>query len=140
MASIASISSLLVPNKTVEVEYPGFPGFVLTLCFMSRESLVSIRKRATKTSFKNRQALEEFDEDLFLKLYVEHTVKGWKGLTAGYLEQLAPVDVSDVDSSSEIEFSADNALALMKASADFDAFISEQVSNLGNFSSNTQKR
>jgi hypothetical protein len=129
-----SLKTLLVPSKSVQVEYPGMPGFVVDLAFLSRETLLSIRKKSTKTSFKNRQASEEFNEDLFLQLYVEAAVKGWTGFKLSYLEQLAPVDLDGKDLEAELGYTAENALYLMKNSSNFDAFISEQVSDLGNFS------
>lgn len=131
-----SLKTLLVPSKSVTVEYPGMPGFTIDVCFLSRETLQSIRKKATKTSFKNRQPVEELNDDLFLELYVKASIKGWKGFKLNYLEQLAPVDVSGEDSSAELDYSDENALMLMKASTNFDAFISEQVTDLGNFSKN----
>jgi len=134
-----SLKTLLVPSKTVEVEYPGMPGFVVNVCFLSRETLQTIRKKATKTTFKNRQPQEELNDELFLELYVKASIKGWKGLTLKYLEQLAPVDVSSEDPDTELEYTEENALYLMQASANFDAFISEQVTDLGNFSKNKQK-
>jgi hypothetical protein len=129
-----SLKTLLVPSKTVDVEYPGMPGFTVSVCFLSRETLQNIRKKATKTSFKNRQPVEELNDELFLELYVKASIKGWKGLTLKYLEQLAPVDVSGEDLDTELEYTEENALYLMKASTNFDAFISEQVTDLGNFS------
>lgn len=129
-----SLKSLLVPSKTVEVEYPGMPGFKVSLAFLSRETLINIRKKSTKTTFKNRQAAEEFNEELFLQLYVENAVKGWNGLKLSYLEQLAPVDLTGQDMDAELEYSPENALYLMKNSSNFDGFVSEQVSDLGNFS------
>jgi hypothetical protein len=134
-----SLKSLLVPSKSVEVEYPGMPGFKINLAFLSRETIVNIRKRATKTSFKNRQPVEELNDELFLQLYVENAVKGWTGLKIKYLEQLAPVDVSQLDPEDELNYSSENALYLMKNSSDFDSFISEQVNDLGNFSKNSSK-
>jgi hypothetical protein len=134
-----SLKSLLVPSKSVEVEYPGLYGFKVNIAFLSRETLLNIRKKSTKTSFKNRQASDEFNEDLFLQLYVENAVKGWSGLKLAYLEQLAPVDLTGQNPEDELEFSAENALYLMKNSSNFDAFISEQVSDLGNFSSSSNK-
>jgi len=138
MSSI-SLKSLLVPSKAVEVEYPGMPGFKINVAFLSRETLLSIRKKSTKTSFKNRQPVDEFNEDLFLQLYVESAVKGWSGLRLGYLEQLAPVDLTGQNLDDELEYSQENALYLMKNSSNFDAFISEQVSDLGNFSTSSKK-
>jgi hypothetical protein len=129
-----SLKTLLVPSKSVEVEYPGMPGFVVNLAFLSRETLINIRKKSTKTTFKNRQATEEFNEDLFLQLYVDSAVKGWSGFKLSYLEQLAPVDLAGQDMNAELEFTPENALYLMKNSSNFDGFVSEQVSDLGNFS------
>ena len=53
-----SLKTLLVPSKAVEVEYPGLPGFKINVAFLSRETLQSIRKKSTKTAFKNRQPVE----------------------------------------------------------------------------------
>jgi hypothetical protein len=131
-----SLKSLLVPSKAVEVEFPGMPGFIINVAFLSRETLINIRKKATKTTFKNRQPQEELDDELFLKLYVDNAVKNWRGLKISYLEQLAPVDVSALDPESELNYTAENALYLMKNSTNFDSFVSEQVSDLGNFSKN----
>jgi len=135
-----SLKTLLVPSKSVQVEYPGMPGFMIDLAFLSRETLLSIRKKSTKTSFKNRQASEEFNEDLFLQLYVENAIKGWSGFKLTYLEQLAPVDLKEQDMESDLGYSAENALYLMKNSSNFDAFISEQVTDLGNFSTTSSSK
>lgn len=134
--SSLSLKTLLVPSKALEVEYPGMPDFKLQVAFLSRETLQTIRKKATKTSFKNRQPVEELNDDLFLDLYVKASLKGWSGLKLSYLEQLAPVDLTGQDPETELEYSEENALYLMKNSANFDSFISEQVTDLGNFSAN----
>lgn len=135
-----SLKTLLVPSKAVSIEFPGFAGFVVDICYLSRETTVAIRKKATKITFKNRQPVEELNDDLFLELYVKATVKGWKGLTFGILEQLAPVDLSTQNLTDELEYSDDNALMLMKASVSFDSFISEQVTDLGNFSKSSSPK
>jgi len=139
MASI-SLKTLLVPSKELEVEYPGMYGFKINVCFLSRETLMSIRKKATKTSFKNRQPVEELNDDLFLQLYVQSAVKGWSGLKLSYVEQLAPVDLTGQDPEAELEFTEENALFLMKNSSNFDAYISELVTDLGNFQASSAKR
>jgi hypothetical protein len=129
-----SLKTLLVPSKALEVEYPGMPEFKIQVAFLSRETLQSIRKKSTKTSFKNRQPVEELNDELFLELYVKSALKGWSGLKLKYLEQLAPVDLTGQDPEAELEYSEENALYLMKNSSNFDSFISEQVTDLGNFS------
>jgi hypothetical protein len=128
-----SLKALLVPSKTVEVDYPGLNGFKINVVFLSRETLVGIRKKATKTSFKNRQPVEELDDKLFLQLYVNACIKGWSGFKLSYLEQLAPVDLTGQDLDGELPYDQDNALFLMQSSANFDAFISETVTELSNF-------
>lgn len=135
-----SLKTLLVPSKDVEVDYPGIPGFKVKLSFLSRETLVNIRKKATKSTFKNRQVSEELNDELFLQLYAQSAIKGWTGLKLSALEQLAPVDISGEDPNSELEFTEENALFLMKNSADFDAFVSETVTNLGNFQTSNAKK
>jgi hypothetical protein len=132
-----SLKSLLVPSKTVEVEYPGMPGFKISLGFMSRENLINLRKKSTKTTFKNRQTSDDFNEELFLELYAETAVKDWSGLKFKYVEQLVPADVSQYGPEDFLAFSKENALMLMKNSSDFDNFISDYVSDLGKFSKNS---
>ena len=131
--SSLSLKSLLVPSKQVEVEFPGLSGFKILLNFLSRETLVGIRKKATKITFKNRQPTEELNDDLFLQLYVSACIKGWTGFKLLYLEQLAPVDLTGQDMDAELEYSEENALFLMKSSGNFDSWVSEQVTELGNF-------
>ena len=131
--SISNIKTLLVPNKTVETEFPGLPGFKIKLCFLSRETLTTIRKKSTKAVFKNRQMTEDFDEDLFLQLYVENTIKDWSGLTLEHLSKLVPIELGDRDPQTTVDYTTENALSLMKNSTNFDSFITEQVTDLGNF-------
>ena len=137
MSAPISLKSLLVPSKNVSVEFPGFDGFVVDLAFLSRETLVGIRKKATKIVFKNRQPTEEINDDLFLQLYVAASIKGWKGLKLSYLQMLAPIDLSGHKLDDELEFTEENALFLMKSSSSFDGWVSEQVTDLGNFQSSS---
>jgi len=135
-----SLKTLLVPSKSIEVEYPGMPDFKIQISFLSRETLQTIRKKATKTSFKNRQPVEEVNDELFLELYVKSAVKGWSGFKLKYLEELAPVDLTGQDADAELEYSEENALYLMKNSANFDSFVSEQVTDLSNFQTSSSKK
>ncbi len=133
MATEISLKSLLVPSKTVEVEYPGFPEFKIDIGYMSRETLISLRKKSTKNSFKGKAVQDDFNEELFLELYVDAAIRGWKGLRFSYVNLLVPVDVSKFDPLDELAYSKENALMLMKNSSQFDNFISEQVNDLANF-------
>jgi hypothetical protein len=138
--STLSLKSLLVPSKAVEVEYPGLPDFKINVAFLSRETLINIRKKATKTTFKNRSPVEELDDKLFLQLYVDASIKGWSGLKLSYLEQLAPVDLVGQDTDSELPYSREDALFLMQNSANFDSFISEIVTDLSAFTKSSNSK
>jgi len=133
MAQEISLKSLLVPSKTIEVDYPGFSGFKLQINYISRDNLINLRKKSTKTTFKGRQTQEDFNEDLFLELYVDAAIRGWSGLKFKYVDLLAPVDVSKFDPEDDLGYSKENALMLIKNSTDFDSFVSERVNDLGNF-------
>ena len=69
-----------------------------------------------------------------LHLYHWHKLALDRYLYLDYLEQLAPVDLTGQKPDDELGFTPENALYLMKNSSNFDGFISEQVSDLGNFS------
>lgn len=140
MTQALSLKSLLVPSKAVEVEFPGMPGFKVNVSFLSRETLQSIRKKSIKNMMKGRQVTEELDDKLFLQYYVDAAIKGWSGLKLSYLEQLAPVDLGKEDADAELGFTPENALFLMQSSADFDAFISETVTNLSNFNKSSNSK
>lgn len=131
-----SLQSLLTPQKVVEIDYPGYEGFKLKLAFLSREEIIKIRKRCTVTKFdkRSRQPMDELDEELFLKSYVNAVVKGWSGLKFRYLQELMLVDLSNVpDVEAELEYNEENALVLLKNSSEVDGFITEVTGDLANF-------
>lgn len=137
MATSLSLKNILVPSKAVEVEYPGMPGFKVSVSYLSREVLLKIRKNTTKSVFKGRQVVEEPNDEAFLEQYVEAAIKGWTGFKLRYVEQLVPVDISEQDKEEELEYTKENALMLMKNSSDFDNYITSVVSDLGKFSKNS---
>ena len=134
MATSLSLKNILVPSKAIDVEYPGMPGFKVSVAYLSREVLLKIRKNTTKSVFKGRQVVEEPNDEAFLEQYVEAAIKGWSGFKLRYVEQLAPLDISAQDKDAELEYSKENALMLMKNSSDFDNYITSVVSDLGKFS------
>jgi hypothetical protein len=129
-----SLKSVVVPSKEVTLEYPGLAGFKITLAFLSRETLVGLRKKATVSKFtKGRQIEESLDEELFLQLFANATIKGWSGFKLSYVEQLMPVDLGEMDREKELEFTQENALSVMKNSPEFDSYINSVITDLGNF-------
>jgi hypothetical protein len=138
---MVSLDTLMIPNKEVEIEFPGIDGFKVKLAFQSRESLIAIRKKATNKKFsRSREMIEEVDDQLFLELYVRAVLKGWSGLKLKHLEKLVLVDLSDQPNLEvELPYSEGEALKLMKASVTFDQWVSDTVSDLANFPKSSSK-
>ena len=130
-----SLASLMTPSKTVSVDFPGYSGFSVDLCYLAREELVKLRKRcvSTKWNKKTHQPEEDLDEDKFIVEYTKAVIKGWKGLKYRYLEELLLVDVGELDPDDELPWTSDNAELLMKNATSFDTWVTEAVGDLENF-------
>tara|TARA_R100001440_G_C2450749_1_gene108045 strand:+ start:118 stop:540 length:423 start_codon:yes stop_codon:yes gene_type:complete len=133
-----SLASLMTPSKTVAIDFAGYAGMSVDLCYLAREELVKLRKKCVTTKFnkKTRQPEEELDETKFLLEYCKSVIKGWKGLKYRYLEELLLVDVSALDPEDELPYTQENAELLMKNSSEFDTWVTETVSDLENFTGN----
>ena len=77
-----SLASLMTPSKTVTINFPGYKGMTVDLCYLAREELVNLRKKCVTTKFskKTRQPEEILDEDKFLVEYCKAVIKGLVGL------------------------------------------------------------
>ena len=136
--SPVSLASLMTPSKTVSIDFPGYTGLEVDLCYLAREELLKLRKKCVSTKFdkKTRQPEEVLDEDKFLTEYCKSVIKGWKGFKYRYLEEFLLVDVSSLDPESELEYTQENAELLMKNSTTFDTWVTETVGELENFTGN----
>jgi len=136
--SPVSLASLMTPSKTVSIDFPGFTGMQVDLCYLGREELLKLRKKCVTTKYdkKTRQPEEVLDEDKFLVEYCKAVIKGWSGLKYRYLEELLLVDVSQFDPNDELPYTAENAELLMKNSNTFDTWVTESVGDLENFTGN----
>ena len=136
------IKTLILPEKVVTFEIPGYDGLEVDLAYQSKEELQKLTKKATKTKFNSasRQPVSEFDEDLFLQLYTKAIIKGWRGFKLGYLKDFLVIEIpEDMDEETEVEYSESNALSLIKQSAVFDSWVSGEISNLENFTKRDSK-
>ena len=129
------LKNLLVDSKTTWVEFPGLDGFEVELANLSRKELVALRKRCTQNKFnrKTRGFEETLDEEKFIVEFTNATVKGWKGLKLGYLEDLVLVDLQNADPEKELPWSVENAQHLVENSSEFDNWLNEVVFDLENF-------
>tara|TARA_B100001059_G_C17641786_1_gene479809 strand:- start:412 stop:801 length:390 start_codon:yes stop_codon:yes gene_type:complete len=128
----------MTPSKTVTIEFPGYSGMSVDLCYLAREELLKLRKKCVTTKFdkKTRQPEEVLDEEKFLVEYCKAVIKDWSGLKYRYLEELLLVDVSSLDSEDELMYTQENAEVLMKNSSTFDSWVTDTVGDLENFTSN----
>ena len=135
------LKSLIVDSKTTRVEFPGLDGFEVELANLSRKELVNLRKRCTQNKFnrKTRAFEESLDDTKFVKEFTASTVKGWKGLKLGYLEDLLLVDLNGQDIETQLDFTMDNAMQLVENSSEFDNWLNEVVFDLENFRSKKQE-
>ena len=133
--SPVSLSSLMTPSKTVTIDFPGYSGMSIDLCYLAREELLKLRKKCVTTKFdkKTRQPEEVLDEERFLVEYCKAVIKGWSGLKYRYLEELLLVDVSELDPEDELVYTAENAETLMRNSSVVDSWVTETVGELENF-------
>ena len=130
-----SLASLMTSSKTVTIDFPGYTGMEVDLCYLAREELIKLRKRCIKTKWdkKTHQPLEELDEEKFLVEYTKAVLKGWSGLKYRYLEELLLVDIGELDPDDELPFTQENAELLMKNANSFDTWVTETVGELENF-------
>jgi len=136
-----SLASLMTASKTVAIDFPGYTGMEVSLCYLAREALLKLRKRCTTTKFdkKTRQPEESLDEDKFIVEYCKAVIKGWSGLKYRYLEELLLVDIGALDPEDELPYTQDNAELLMKNSNIFDGWVTEAVGDLENFTGSKLK-
>jgi len=134
------LKSLLVDSKTTWVDFPGLEGFEVELANLSRKELTNLRKRCTVNKFnrKIRQFEDELNDDKFVVEFTKATIKNWKGLKLGYLEDLILVDLKGQDKESEMEYSEENAQVLVENSTEFDNWLNEVVFDLEHFRSKEQ--
>ncbi len=135
-ASFQNLSDLLTPSKVANLEFPGYDGFKIKVTYLAREELLKLRKKSvsTKINRRTRQPEEELNEEVFLKEYTKAVIKGWSGLKMKYLVQLIPVDEDKIaDMEKELPYTLENAQIMMENSNDFDAWLTEVVGDLANF-------
>ena len=130
-----SLASLMTASKTVSIDFPGYSGMSVDLCYLAREELVKLRKKciSTKWNKKTHQPEEDLDDEKFLVEYTKAVIKGWKGLKYRYLEELLLVDIADLDPDDELPYTQENSELLMRNANAFDTWVTETVGDLENF-------
>ena len=130
-----SLASLMTASKTVSIDFPGYSGMSVDLCYLAREELVKLRKKciSTKWNKKTHQPEEDLDDEKFLVEYTKAVIKGWKGLKYRYLEELLLVDIADLDPDDELPYTQENSELLMRNANAFYTWVTETIGDLENF-------
>lgn len=129
-----SLKSMIKPEQSAEIEFPGCEGFVVTLNYLGRERLADIRKTCVTKKMIKGQLEESIDFDKFNRLYSDAVIKGWSGLKLKYVSQMMLVDIPEGNSEEDLlPYSPENAEALLRNAGDFDAFVSATLGDLSNF-------
>lgn len=130
------LKDLMVDVKSAWFDYPECPGFQVEISHLSRQELTKIRDRCTinKIDRSTRMPKAELDSDRFVDILTKSTIKNWKGLKLKYIETLLPIgDIEETEKDTELEFSNENALDLVKGSSEFDTWVNEITFDLSSF-------
>lgn len=132
-----NLSELMVDSKSAWIEYPDFPGFEVELVYLARKEMQALRKRCVTEKFDRttRQKEEKLNEKKFIEEFANAVIKDWKGLTLGIVEQLILIDRKGAPADTPLDYTPENAVALMSGSTDFDTWINDTVFDLENFRS-----
>lgn len=106
--------------------------FEVELSFMSPATSERIARASRKTRYGADRKMQEsyVDRSAAARLAVRASVHGWRGLTLGGVAQLAPVKGLTAENvATEVDFTPENAAALIVQSAQFDNWLTVTVLN-----------
>ena len=130
------LKNLVSETKQVNIEYPDYPDFKITLNYLSREQLRKLRKKAVtlKINKRTREPEEIMNDELFANLYADAAIITWEGLTMECLKELVVLENFDASKAKElVPHSQENARYLMEASREFDMWVTECMNDVANF-------
>ena len=127
---------MLVKETSTWVEFPDIEDFEVNLRFVTREDLLKIRAASLTYKFnkRTRQREEEVDSAKFLEVYAERAISDWRGLKVKHLPMLLPVDISSMNPEESVDYTAEDAVELLKNSPVFDQFITDTLADFEQFS------
>lgn len=112
---------------------PLVPGdkFVVTVSYMSPSAMERLNRASMKSRFdeQSRMTRSTVDRATAARLFVEHHVHGWEGLTVGALQQFMPLDVTAEELDLPVEFTKQNAIEFILGSTTFDAWMLQQTTD-----------
>ena len=130
------LSELKVDTKSIWFDFDdSMPDFEVELNYIPRSEMSAMAKGCQKTKMNRstRQVETSLDEDKFVARFAERAIKNWKGLTSDNIQNLVPVEIDG--EASDIPFTVDNAVFLIKESSFFDEWVNSKISDVDSFRS-----
>jgi hypothetical protein len=130
-----NIANVVLKSKDTEFTFPTVADFKVTIRYNTAERLTELRKQCIKTIIDpvHGVPVEDLDMVKWNEIFSTNTIIGWKGLTWGTLAELMLIDESQVNLEEEIDFSNENAAAVLSGSKAFDAWVSNCLTSINNF-------
>jgi len=105
-------------------------GIEFHLSYIGRPELEQLTSQATKTVFVKHQAVEKMDDQRFLTGLIKRTVLDWRGVTAGKLANILPLDITGVGADTDIPFSVDDMAVIADNAYGFGEWLRQQITDL----------
>ena len=129
------VADVKADNLTRWVEFKD--GIEFQLRFVSKTVVQAIASNCNTLKYNKltKQREPSINTDQMIAQLVEKGVVSWRGMTARRLQSLLPVrsDVADADLDSEIPFSKDDCIYLVKNAFELDAWIQENCTDVSMF-------
>lgn len=115
-------------------------GIFFDLVFLPRAEFQKLSRECTIMKFnpdaKPPRREQTTDPELLFKKFTSRVIKGWKGMTVRKAANLIPLDVeglTDEQMETEVPFSEEQAIMLLKECYTLDTFLQESAMNLATF-------
>ena len=129
----------LINTDSVWVAYPAVEdeSFEFELKFATKDKIQKMQKAATTMKWRKNQQVEEYSDDKFMEAFIKACVVNWRGLTVEKLQDMIPVDLSDISEeelSESVEFSVEQLLDLIdNDTTNLAEWLVTQSRNIENF-------
>ena len=128
------ISELLAEEeKTLWVTY--LDDFSVNIRYLPRRELAKISEGSTEITWdkKTHTRIDKVNTDRFYSRFVEKAILGWRGLTLKTLAKIVPIKLGDSDPASEVVFTKENAIELLRSAYDLDSFLQDAILDVQRF-------
>jgi hypothetical protein len=131
--SLAIKDLLAEEEKTIWIKY--LDDFEIHIRYLPRKDLVKISESATEITWdkKTHTRIDKVNTDHFYSRFIEKAILDWKGLKIKTLQKIVPIKLDGVDPESEIPFTKENAMELLRNGYDLDAFLQDAILDIQKF-------